>query len=39
MQRSILKFPVYAPEGLLYAFEGAPVSAPQSNLEILCFAS
>jgi len=24
MQRSILKFPVYAPEGVLYAFEGLP---------------
>jgi hypothetical protein len=24
MQRSILKFPVYVPEGVLYAFEGLP---------------
>jgi hypothetical protein len=24
MQRGILKFPVYAPEGVLYAFEGLP---------------
>jgi hypothetical protein len=24
MQESILKFPVYAPEGVRYAFEGLP---------------
>ena len=33
MQGSILKFPVYAPEGVLWAFEGLPVSSQQSSLE------
>jgi hypothetical protein len=29
MQGSILKFPFYAPEGGLWAFEGGSVSSPQ----------
>jgi len=33
MQGSILKFPVYALDGMLWAFEGAAVSSPQRGLE------
>jgi hypothetical protein len=37
MQESSLKFPVYAPEGVLWAFEGAAVSSPQRGLETMQF--
>jgi hypothetical protein len=39
MQGSRLTCPVYALEGVLEAFEGVSVAAPQSSIAILCFAS
>ena len=37
LQGNILKFPVYAPEGVLWAFKGAAVSSPQRGLETMQF--
>ena len=37
MQGSMLKFPVSALEGVLWAFEGVAVSSPQRGLETMQF--